>query len=197
MCARFISHMLRNRIIYTSTHNLSRKAERGCPQGGVLSPLLWNLVVDELLSRLRSALPQVYSCGFADDLGAISRGPDLGIVTGLAQRSLDIMQRWSREVDLGIEGDKVAVLHFTRRRVGNKKKLVLNGKQIPFSKPQNTLACFWTTSCRDLIAWTGLTKQCYTWQCVKERLDQLGDLNLRWSSGFTRQLLDPLSNTPR
>jgi hypothetical protein len=25
---------------------------RGCPQGGVLSPLLWYLVVDELIARL-------------------------------------------------------------------------------------------------------------------------------------------------
>ena len=25
---------------------------RGCPQGGVLSPLLWSLVVDELLNEL-------------------------------------------------------------------------------------------------------------------------------------------------
>jgi len=39
---------------------------RGCPQGGVLSPLLWCLVVTELLKRLKEG--GVYSQGYADDI---------------------------------------------------------------------------------------------------------------------------------
>ena len=45
---------------------------RGCPEGGVLSPLLWNLTVDELLWDLIEA--GYYSIGFADDIGIIIRG---------------------------------------------------------------------------------------------------------------------------
>jgi hypothetical protein len=29
---------------------------RGCPQGGILSPLLWCLVVDDLIARLSGAI---------------------------------------------------------------------------------------------------------------------------------------------
>ena len=49
----FIEGMLRGRIMLTQCNETSRKASagRGCPQGGVLSPLLWNLVVDDLLTK--------------------------------------------------------------------------------------------------------------------------------------------------
>jgi hypothetical protein len=39
---------------------------RGRPQGGMLSPLLWCLVVNELLARLNDG--GVYSQGYADDI---------------------------------------------------------------------------------------------------------------------------------
>jgi retron-type reverse transcriptase len=42
------------------------KTTRGCPQGGVLSPLLWSLVIDELLTELTEQGYEVI--GFADDL---------------------------------------------------------------------------------------------------------------------------------
>ena len=134
ICARFISHMLRNRVVFTSSHDLSKKAERGCPQGGVLSPLLWNLVVDELLGRLRNSLPQVYSSGYADDLSTVSSGPDLSIVSSHAQKSIDIMNKWCHEVDLGIEGDKVAAILFTRKRNNAPSMLCISGRHIPFVK---------------------------------------------------------------
>ena len=45
---------------------------RGCPQGGILSPLLWNLTLDELLWDLNEA--GYYSIGFAEDIAIVIRG---------------------------------------------------------------------------------------------------------------------------
>jgi len=45
---------------------------RGCPQGGVLSPLLWCLVVDGLLARLNEG--GVYAQGYADDICLLAVG---------------------------------------------------------------------------------------------------------------------------
>jgi len=45
---------------------------RGCPQGGVLSPLLWCLVVNELLARLNER--GVYSQGYVDDICLLEVG---------------------------------------------------------------------------------------------------------------------------
>jgi hypothetical protein len=41
---------------------------RGCPQGGVLSPLLWCLVVDDLTTRLSGS--DVFIQGYADDMSS-------------------------------------------------------------------------------------------------------------------------------
>jgi hypothetical protein len=41
---------------------------RGCPQGGVLSLLLWCLVVDDLLTRLSGG--GVFIQGYADDMSS-------------------------------------------------------------------------------------------------------------------------------
>jgi retron-type reverse transcriptase len=58
---RFVSNRLSHRSVVASVDGVeaTRNAETGCPQGGVLSPLLWNLVVEEegqlsttLLARL-------------------------------------------------------------------------------------------------------------------------------------------------
>ena len=44
----------------------SIKVSRGRPQGGVLSSLLWCLVVDDLIARLKEG--GVYTQGYADDI---------------------------------------------------------------------------------------------------------------------------------
>src|SRR5690606_31285209 len=62
-CVRWIASMLECRKITTSICGTTKKIypAKGCPQGGVLSPLLWNLVVDDLLRKL-------------DDFGVFSQG---------------------------------------------------------------------------------------------------------------------------
>ena len=44
-CCRWVRSMLGNRLLHTSLmgSSLTTKVVGGCPQGGVLSPLLWNL----------------------------------------------------------------------------------------------------------------------------------------------------------
>ena len=55
---------------------------RGTPQGGVLSPLIWNIVMDELLELLDDGI--VVPIAFADDLTIILRGIDETILAELA-----------------------------------------------------------------------------------------------------------------
>ena len=44
---------------------------RGCPQGGILSPFLWNLVINDLLEYTRDKIPCDLQ-GFADDISLVS-----------------------------------------------------------------------------------------------------------------------------
>ena len=60
--------MLESRLIHTSLMNssLTAKVIGECPQGGVLSPLLWNLVVDRLLTITNDLGFSTF--GYADDI---------------------------------------------------------------------------------------------------------------------------------
>lgn len=71
---RWIHNMLLYRQIKTCLHGDYIKADvtQRCPQGGVLSPLLWNLVVDELLTRLNDK--GFYAQGYADDVVLLITG---------------------------------------------------------------------------------------------------------------------------
>jgi len=106
---RWIISMLTNRSVHAchSGEIRNRTVERGCPQGGVLSPLLWNMVVDEILSLMRLNIPQVHSQGFADDLSLYSTGVDLGIVRGHMQAAINMVSEWCSSVDLSVDLESV------------------------------------------------------------------------------------------
>jgi hypothetical protein len=63
---------------------------RGCPQGGVLSPLLWCLVVDDLLARLSGSV--VFIQGYADDICLLAMGKFPNTVSGLMQWALSTVE---------------------------------------------------------------------------------------------------------
>jgi hypothetical protein len=65
---RWIRATLEGRLATATLGGVSRSVEvaRGCPQGGVLSPPLWCLFVDELIARLNGG--GIHAQGYADDL---------------------------------------------------------------------------------------------------------------------------------
>jgi hypothetical protein len=67
---------------------------RGCPQGGVLSPLLLCLVVNELLARLNEG--GVYSQGYADDICLLAVGKSPNMVSELIQWALHTVEAWCK-----------------------------------------------------------------------------------------------------
>ena len=60
----------RSTTVELNGHKRRIQIKRGCPQGGILSPFLWNLVVDSLLSYTRDKIPCDLQ-GFADDLAQL------------------------------------------------------------------------------------------------------------------------------
>ena len=67
--ANWILNMVTNRYVTLSHGGATKRLRvtRGSPQGGVLSPFLWNLVVDSLLKSSVGEIPG-YLQAFADDL---------------------------------------------------------------------------------------------------------------------------------
>jgi len=82
---------------------------RGCPQGGVLSPLLWCLVVNDLITRLSGS--GIFIQGYTDDICLLAAGKFPNMVSGL--RTVEI---WCNEVRLSVNPDKTGLVAFTRKK---------------------------------------------------------------------------------
>ena len=115
MLVDWASHMLGNRQLEMTKGNttVSGDVSSGCPQGGVMSSLLWCLVVDSLLTNLSEEGCQVV--GYANDILIIRRGPFLHTLMELTQGNLRIVEAWCRSTDLGVNPDKTEVMVFTRK----------------------------------------------------------------------------------
>jgi hypothetical protein len=68
---------------------------RGCPHGGVLSHLLWSLVVDDLLLELNGN--RLYTIGYADDIAILINGKFLQTVSEVLQTALCTVQNCVKE----------------------------------------------------------------------------------------------------
>ncbi len=86
-------------------HTVRIKVKQGCPQGGVLSPLLWCILVDSLLRRLNG---RDYYCQFYSDDGVIVIiGIDLGTVCDVMQAAFRNLERWCTEMKLSVAPHKL------------------------------------------------------------------------------------------
>jgi hypothetical protein len=80
--------------------NLTAKVIDGCPQGGVFSPILWNLVVDRLLTIPNDL--DFSTFGYADDIVIIVLGKFAHTVGEIMQEALNVVVKWAVKEGLNI-----------------------------------------------------------------------------------------------
>lgn len=127
---RWIQAALMSRT--AEAQGISVKTTRGCPQGGVLSPLLWSLVVDELLQILTDE--GIMCVGYADDVVVVVRGRCDSTLCELLQHALRLIGDWCGTVGLRLNATKTCVVPFTRRRKTNFKQVTINGTPIEWKR---------------------------------------------------------------
>ena len=131
----WIYNMISNRFTTVSLkHSTKRfKITKGCPQGGVLSPVLWNMVVDNLLNKRANEIPG-YLQAFADDCAILVERNNLAVIHGRTQKSINSINRWCKNNGLNISSLKTKIIMFTwRRKWKLPKDLLLDGKTIDLS----------------------------------------------------------------
>lgn len=176
--------MLQKRTLITEIKGIKvcRRPIMGCPQGGVLSPLIWLLIADSLLVKLDEA--KTFSLGFADDFSICVRGKFLPTIFDRMQSALRILESYSISVGLTVNPAKVGAMLFTKSRTPQLKTLHLFGELIPFvnefkylgltydckhnwNSQVNTRtrkACMTLGQCRRAIGRTwGLSPKCAHW----------------------------------
>ena len=91
-----------------------RTPKKGSPQGGVLSPTIWNLIMDALLTALKEGPVKVK--GYADDLFALITGKDPYTMVRLMQECLDEILKWGDENGLTFNPTKTVAVVFTANK---------------------------------------------------------------------------------
>jgi hypothetical protein len=130
-CCRWVRFMLESRMVHTSLMGSTVTAQvvGGCPQGGVLSPLSWNLVVDRLLVETNDLA--FSTLGYADDIVIIAQGKFAHTVMELTQGVLDVVVKWAVKEGINISPHKTTTAPLTnRRKVEDLGPLTLNGKEL-------------------------------------------------------------------
>ena len=114
---KWIDYMLKSRIVEFSLDDFSIAVQvvKGCPQGAVLSPLLWLLVINDLLTNLNNS--GFTSQSYADDLVITISGKSLVTISELMQVALSIVEFWCRGKGLHVNPTKTDIVIFTRRRI--------------------------------------------------------------------------------
>ncbi|XP_017890453.1 uncharacterized protein LOC108631211 [Ceratina calcarata] len=128
---RWIDKMLSDRILTTEFGGITAGglANRGCPQGGILSPMLWCLAVDSLLEKLRLNGFQVW--GYADDIAVVAVHEDGRAAKRLINSALRLMEDWCSETNLSVNPTKTELLVVTRKKKRlNVQGIKLNGVQL-------------------------------------------------------------------
>ena len=129
----WVDAMLKERDISATLGNNSvcTKAVKGCPQGGVLSPLLWSLVVDDLLVKLCGLGYE--AIGYADDLAIIITGKFDLTVSDIMKSALREVLNWCVSEGLSINPNKTVLVPFTKRYRLDLGQISLQGIVIEYS----------------------------------------------------------------
>ncbi|GBN81837.1 Putative protein in type-1 retrotransposable element R1DM, partial [Araneus ventricosus] len=142
-------HMLHQSAIFDSLWSLLKgeTLQKGCPQGSVSGPLLWNIIINNLLDNVST-----FSCcetiAFADDLLLGFQGKTLQDLNREAQRILDFVSSWAKTYKLEFNASKSKVMILDRRESNTfTSALTLNGIPLCFVKELKYLVVILDSKC--------------------------------------------------
>ncbi len=111
---------------------VKRFLTRDTQQGGVFSPLEWNLAFESLLQTFSTG--QIKVCGFADDACLIAKGESPLLLRFLMQEGINKALAWGRSRSLQFSGPKTVAVLFTHSRVfRTPPPLKVDDTELPYS----------------------------------------------------------------
>lgn len=94
---------------------VSKDLSTGCPQGGALSPLLWNILLNDLLASY--SIPNTEITAYADDLTVVVAEDSVSSLKAKVSHCLSHIDDWCASRKLNINLDKTKILYlFGKRR---------------------------------------------------------------------------------
>ncbi len=113
---RWYTNLLKSRSVLAQVQGIQKtiKPSRGSPQGGVLSPLVWNIIMDSFLSQYRKG--PVKALGYADDILLYVTGKDMIVMEEFLQEAMDKVLEWGNLNGLSFNPKKTQMVLFTSKR---------------------------------------------------------------------------------
>ena len=145
---KWIANFLDNRQISVRVNGEvsdTLDTENGCPQGSVLSPLLFNIIMNSLSTAIQkendanniSEQTKIDLAQFVDDGAFWTRSQSLKIVAKRSQKLLNAIENWSNEWGFTVNPQKTQVIIFSNHKkdvINNAPKLILLGNILEYQK---------------------------------------------------------------
>ena len=99
------------RVKYDNSYSKRKPLEEGVPQGGVLSPNLFTIYINDMLNELE---PDIQASLFADDLAIWTQNEDKSVCKEKLQMALDQLTKWAKDNRMKINESKTEQILFTQ-----------------------------------------------------------------------------------
>ena len=140
---RWIVGMLGDRKVFSEWKGTKVEGivSDGCPQGGVLSPLLWTLVADELLRMTNDS--GVITVGYADDFALLVKGKYEEVLPDILERTLGKVKEWCEGKKLRVNPTKTDIVIFTRKyKLRTCRKIKFYDESVSYVEGTNYLGVY-------------------------------------------------------
>jgi len=123
---QWIKGFLSDRVIQIKVNgevSESYSVENGVPQGSIISPLLFSIMIDDVQNSVGVAL-------FADDGAMWKKGRNVDFVVDKVQQAVNKVQQWAIQWGFRISIDKTKTLFFSRKGINLNVKFKLSGVEL-------------------------------------------------------------------
>lgn len=105
--------------------------ENGIPQGSVISPILFNIMINDIYEKLGDSNEGLL---YADDAVIWRRGCNISYVNDKIQKDIHVFEQWGIDWGFKFSITKSQVVYFTRKKVPETYKIMLYNQQLERSE---------------------------------------------------------------
>ena len=113
-CIQWFVNFLNNRTASVRGQRKHFKLNKGTGQGGVLSPVVWNYIMDTFLALFDRGRTEAFA--FADDGALIILANNIKTATRLMQKALNKVCLWAQQKQLTFSAQKSVAVVFTNKK---------------------------------------------------------------------------------
>ena len=134
---------LKQRTAFTEIKGItsSVKVQRGCPQGGILSPIIWNCIFESFIELFNGSAASAHC--YADDAALVVHGICVSTIVDIMQRELKKAFNWGKKESLIFVASITNAVFFHRKKKAiTPKKLTMDDKTIEYQNEVKYLGVY-------------------------------------------------------